>query len=284
MLTRLDGGQQTPKRSTRWSRFANQPLNSGTLEAIDHQKNTYPLTSDRLVFMVFGMARTASKTAPVASAVVYLRVSTARQAAEGIGLDAQEAKCRAHAERMGWPVVAVLRDEGFSGRDGVEDRPGLQAVIDAVQASPGAVVVVYSVSRLARRQRLLWNLLDDREGYGLPVSSATEAFDTATPTGRAMLGMIATFAQLEADMVSERTRDALAELKAQGVRLGAPTMVMLGAGGAVRLAQELYATGNYSHRSLADELNRRAVPTAKGGKWWPKTVATALKAELLPAE
>src|SRR5580700_2761934 len=114
------------------------------------------------------MARTARKSTPAAApaAVIYLRVSTARQAAEGIGLDAQEAKCRAHAERMGWPVVAVLRDEGVSGRDGVDDRPGLLATIDAVKANPGAVVVVYSVSRLARRQRLLWNLLDDREGYG----------------------------------------------------------------------------------------------------------------------
>lgn len=232
--------------------------------------------------MVFVMARKPSPK-PAASAVVYLRVSTARQAAEGIGLDAQEAKCRAHAERMGWQVIAVHRDEGASGRDGVEDRPGLQATIDTVKGTPGAVVVVYSVSRLARRQRLLWNLLDDREGYGLPVSSATEPFDTATPTGRAMLGMIATFAQLEADMVSERTRDALAEVKAQGTRLGAPDMVRLGAVESVRLVKQLYATGDYSHVTLADELNRRSVPTAKGGKWWAKTVRSAIMAEL-PAE
>lgn len=233
--------------------------------------------------MVFVMARTARKSAAasvVPSGVVYLRVSTARQAAEGIGLDAQEAKCCAHAERMGWPVVAVFRDEGASGRDGVEDRPGLQAAIDAVKGTPGAVMVVYSISRLARRQRLLWNLLDDRDGYGLPVASATEAFDTATPTGRAMLGMIATFAQLEADMVSERTRDALAEVRAQGTRLGAPDMMRLGAVESVKLAQELYASGKFSHRSLADELNARGVPTAKGAgaKWWPKTVRAALLA------
>jgi site-specific DNA recombinase len=214
--------------------------------------------------------------------VIYARCSTARQAAEGIGLDAQETKCRAHAERLGLAVVGTFRDEGVSGRDGVEDRPGLQAVIDAVKMHPGAVVVVYSVSRLARRQRLLWNLLDDREGYGLPVSSATESFDTSTPTGRAMLGMIATFAQLEADMVSERTKDALAEVRAQGKRLGAPDMIALGATDAVRTAQSLYASGKFSHRTLADELNRRRIPTAKGGKWWPKTVRAALMVELPP--
>lgn len=227
------------------------------------------------------MARKQTKLISKPSAVIYLRVSTARQAAEGIGLDAQEAKCRAHAERMGWSVIAAHRDEGISGRDCVERRPGLQATIETVKSHPGAVVVVYSVSRLARRQRLFWNLLDDREGYGLPVSSATEAFDTATPTGRAMLGMIATFAQLEADMVSERTKDALAEVKAQGKKLGAPSMIDLGAVESVRLAQELYSTGKFTHRSLAEELNRQRVATAKGGgKWWPKTVRSALLATL----
>ena len=229
------------------------------------------------------MARPSKKTdtTPAACCVIYVRVSTARQVQDGIGLDAQEAKCRAHADRMGWTVVAVFRDEGLSGRDSIENRPGLQATVDAVKATPGAVVVVYSVSRLARRQRLLWNLLDEREGHGLPIASATESFDTTTPTGRAMLGMIATFAALEADMISERTKDALAEVKAQGTVLGAPDMVRLGAVEQVRLAQELYATGQYTHVTLAEELNRRGTPTATGkGKWWPKTVRSALLAVL----
>lgn len=225
------------------------------------------------------MAKKRTLAAPTV-ALIYTRVSTARQATDGVGLDAQETKARAHAERMGWPVVEVFRDEGVSGKDGLENRPGLVALIERAQRTPGAVVVVYSVSRLARRQRLLYSLLDDRDGYGLAVSSATEAFDTSTPTGRAMLGMIAVFAALEADMVSERTKDALAELKAQGKKLGAPSMVDLGAVESVKTVQELYATRAYTHRSLADELNRRNVPTAKGGRWWPKTVRSALQVTL----
>ena len=186
----------------------------------------------------------------------------------------------AHAERMGWSVAATFRDEGISGKDGIDSRPGLRALLDAVKSTPGAVVVVYSVSRLARRQRLLWDLLDDREGYGLAVSSATEAFDTTTPTGRAMLGMIAVFAQLEADMVSERTKDALAEVKAQGKRLGRPNIADLAAD-TVRMVQGMYATGQWTHRTLAEELNARGVPTASGsGRWWPKTVRAALLSTL----
>jgi DNA invertase Pin-like site-specific DNA recombinase len=225
--------------------------------------------------------RRSPRPAPSTVALVYVRVSTARQANEGIGLDAQEAKTRAHAERMGWPVAEVFRDEGISGKDGVEDRPGLAALIERAKSTPGAVIVVYSISRLARRQRLLWQLLDDRDGLGLAVSSATEAFDTSTPTGRAMLGMLAVFAQLEADMISERTKDALAEAKAQGRKLGAPNMVDLGAVESIREVKSLYASGSYSHRSLAEELNRRGVPTASGsGKWWPKTVRSALEVAL----
>jgi site-specific DNA recombinase len=181
---------------------------------------------------------------------------------------------------MQWPIGGVFRDEGISGKDGLDHRPGLAGLISAVQGTPDAVVIVYSVSRLARRQRLLWQLLDDRDGYGLPVVSATEPFDAASPMGRAMLGMIAVFAQLEADMVSERTTDALAELKAQGKKLGAPSMIDLGFADSVRMVQKLYASGEFTHRSLADELNRRGVPTAKGGKWWPKTIRSALMADV----
>ena len=94
-----------------------------------------------------------------------------------------------------------------------------------------------------------------------------------------MLGMIAVVAQLEADMVSERTRDALAELKAQGRKLGAPSMLDLTAD-AVRAVRDLYATGRFTHRTLAEELNRNNLATASGkGRWWPKTVRIALQTE-----
>ncbi len=65
---------------------------------------------------------------------------------------------------------------------------------------------------------------------------------------------------------------------ARKVRAGAPSMRALGAN--VTLVRELYATGRYSHRTLAAELNARGIPSAKGGKWWPTTVLTALAAPL----
>lgn len=213
-------------------------------------------------------------------AFIYLRVSTLRQAAEGVSIDAQESKCRAHAARMGWEVVQVFADEGVSGKDGVEHRPGLAHMLSRVRETPNAVCIVYSVSRLARRQSLLWYLLDERKGAGLSISSATEPFDTTTPTGRAMLGMIAVFAQLEADMVSERTKDALAERKAQGKRLGRKSLKET-APETVKLICQLKDNVGMSQRSIVDYLNAQKIPTPSGrGSWYLTMVQTALRKDL----
>jgi DNA invertase Pin-like site-specific DNA recombinase len=220
------------------------------------------------------MARTRTTPRPSTPiAVIYCRVSTQAQATDGVGLEAQEAVCRAHAARLGMRVLAVHRDEGLSGKDAVEDRPGLAAAIADVQAHPGAVLVAYSVSRVARRQRVLWSILDDRDGLGIPLSSATEAFDTSTPMGRAMLGMVAVWSQLEADMVSERTKDALAALKARGVRLGAPPCPP-----ELRERVRLVAASmpGASARAIAAELNARGITPARARSWKPWSVRHVL--------
>ncbi len=208
-----------------------------------------------------------------ASAVVYTRVSTQRQVTDGVSLDQQLARCESHAAHQGLPIVARFTDEGLSGKD--DERPGLKALLAYCKDHPDTIVIVYSISRLSRRQKHLWNMIDDRDGLGLRVASATEPFDTSTPIGRAMLGMLAVWSQLEADMISERTRDAMAHLQAQGVKVGRPALATR-ASDAVAEIKRLYATGKFTHRSLADHLNATNVPTASGGKWWPKTVRTAL--------
>lgn len=231
-------------------------------------------------------------TAKATGAVIYLRVSTEKQERSGAGMEAQEAACRALCERLGIPVIGTFKDAAISGKDGVDVRPGLRGVLEAVAANPGAVVVAYSLSRLGRSQRLVWNLLDDRGDYALPFMSASEPFDTTTPLGKAMLGMLAVWAQLESDLISERTIDALAAVAARGVKLGAPTMIEStreedgkkvrfvdpDKARVVRDVQRMYREGGYSHRSLADRLNAEGVPTARSGhRWHPKTVRTAIE-------
>jgi DNA invertase Pin-like site-specific DNA recombinase len=212
-------------------------------------------------------------------AVIYLRVSTAEQASEGVGLDAQEARCRAVCAARGFEVTSVYRDEGVSGKADLASRPGLARAVAEVRAHVArggdAALVAYSVSRVARSQRVLWGLVSPGgKAPALPLVSATEPFDTSTPMGRAMLGMIAVWSALEADLVSERTRDALAAVRASGKRLGAPPMMDRVPEVVARIVA-MRAAGKTLHQ-ICDELNAEGVAGARGGRWWPKNVRAAL--------
>src|SRR4051812_20520870 len=90
------------------------------------------------------------------------------------------------------------------------------------------------------------------------------AVDTSTPTGEAMANMLATFAQFERRLISQRTKEALAIKKASGVRLGRPPTLPAKT---VRRIQRQRAHGE-SLRAIADSLNRDDVPTAQGGAQW----------------
>ncbi len=214
------------------------------------------------------------------NAVIYLRVSTVEQAREGISNDAQEERCRHVCAARGFAVASVYKDEGASGRAEVAARPGLASAIAEVRAHgrkvpvDPAVLVVYSVSRVARSQRILWSLIDPGKAGALSLVSATEPFDTSTPMGRAMLGMIGVWSQLEADLVSERTRDALAHAKNTGTRLGAPPMSELVPETVQKVAT--YRAEGLSLRAIVDRLNAEGVKGGRGGKWWVRTVRAAL--------
>lgn len=144
----------------------------------------------------------------------YVRVSTDEQAREGISLDAQAERIRALALAKDWDLSAMIEDKGFSGRS--LERPGMEELIKICKQKRLDIVIVYKVDRLTRKQKDLWHLLEDvfdRNGVGLV--SVTEPFDTTAAIGKAFLGMLGVFAQLERDMISERTVEALREKKRQ---------------------------------------------------------------------
>jgi site-specific DNA recombinase len=222
----------------------------------------------------------AKVIAPPTKAVLYTRVSTGKQALSGLGLEAQIAECREHARRKGYEVIAEHTDAAISGRDAIEKRPGLQAVLSAAARREDVVVVVYSLSRLSRRQSVTWRLLDDRGEYRLQVESASEPFDTSTPMGRAMLGMLGVWSALEADMCSERTSAALEARRARGHRLGAKPLAVERPEVAMQVRQ-LFASGEFTHATLAERLNELGVPTKRAGsRWHATTVARTLRQEV----
>lgn len=154
------------------------------------------------------------------NAVGYIRVSTEEQAKEGISLNNQEAKIKAYCESQDWDLVRLFSDEGSSGKD--MRREGLKELLSFVEDDHVGVVVVYKTDRLTRKQRHLYQLLEDTfEKRGIGFKSVTEPFDTTTAMGKGFLGMLGVFAQLEGDLISERTKDALRRKKELSEPIGA---------------------------------------------------------------
>lgn len=205
----------------------------------------------------------------------YIRVSTDEQAREGISLDNQERRIRDFASAKEWKLIGILRDEGYSGKN--LNRPGIKELIERARNKEFEVVIVYKVDRLTRKQKDLWWLLEDvfqKNDIGL--ISVNEPFDTTTAIGKAFLGMLGVFAQLERDLISERTKDSLAYKKSNGERLGSPSLGVRILDGKVEIDNEELKILRYiqvlkkeglSYSCIAGRLDQEGIRTKRGGKW-----------------
>ncbi len=150
--------------------------------------------------------------------VGYVRVSTDEQAQEGVSLQAQVNQITCFAESQGWELGTVYQDDHGGS---TLDRPGLRQLLRDVKAGSVGTILVCRVDRLTRKQKDLWYLLEDVfEDNSVGFKSISEPFDTTTPQGKAFLGMIGVFSQLERDTIAERTRVALAQKRRQGEHVG----------------------------------------------------------------
>lgn len=147
----------------------------------------------------------------------YTRVSTDKQANEGVSLDAQKVAITKWAE-LNAPELDVVffSDEGVSGA--VSDRAGLTEAMNAI--SKGDILVVYSLSRLARSTKQTIEISDLLQKRGADLVSLTEKIDTTTAAGKMVFRMLAVLNEFERDQISERTSAALQYKKSQGERVG----------------------------------------------------------------
>lgn len=135
---------------------------------------------------------------------LYVRVSTQEQAKEGYSIGEQLDRLRKYCEAKDWIIYREHTDPGYSG--GSTDRPGLKALIKDVQSKRVDKIVVYKLDRLSRSQKdTLWLIEDIFLANNVDFVSMTENFDTGTPFGRAMIGILSVFAQLEREQIKERT-------------------------------------------------------------------------------
>ena len=147
-------------------------------------------------------------------AALYSRVSTNDQHT----LSMQNRNMREYAARRGWSIAMQVREVG----SGAAQREAREKLLDAARRREIDIVVVWRLDRWGRSVTDLLATLQELEHLGVGFVSLTEALDLTTPSGRAMAGLLAVFAEFEREILRERVRAGLADAKRNGQRLGRP--------------------------------------------------------------
>lgn len=217
------------------------------------------------------------------SIVAYYRVSTLGQQKSSLGLEAQQDRCEAFAEANGFEITASYRDAlSGGGYNALNLRPGLAEAIGEARRHNCAVLVA-KLDRLSRNVAFISRLMEEKVPFvvselGLDVDSF-------------MLHMWSALAEKERQLISERTKAALQAAKRRGVILGNQKNL----GEAQQIGRqiqtekadafarnisptidEIRTAGINTLSGIASALNRRGIPTARGGKWAATTVGNVL--------
>ena len=202
----------------------------------------------------------------------YLRVSTDEQSESGLGMAAQRRAIQVEAEKRGWEVEWYV-DEGRSAKD--LNRPAIKEALAALENGGPKTLVVAKLDRLSRSLLDFATLLARASDAGWEIVSLDLGVDTTTPMGRFVANLMANVAQLERELISQRTREALAAKRAQGVRLGRPRDIPTDVRDRITAAH----TSGDSLTAIAARLTDEGVSTARGGKrWYPSTVRAVVVA------
>ena len=194
----------------------------------------------------------------------YVRVSSDDQAASGLGIAAQETSIRQAADRNGWELLGIVRDEGVSGRD--LDRPGIRALLDQAAAEGVDALAVAKLDRLTRSLVGLADLMDWAKRNRLALIALDLGLDTSMDTGRLVARIMASVGEWERDRISERTLAAVAVRRERGQVMGRPGVRDTSPQLAARVLSERAAGATW--QGIADRLNVEGVPTVRGGSSW----------------
>lgn len=217
------------------------------------------------------------------TALIYVRVSSARQAQEGLSLEAQERTLRASAELAGYEV-SLFTDSGKSGKS-LSGRQGLRLALEELNAGRASALYVARLDRLARSVSDLLGIVDQAIKHNWRLVLMDLGVDTATPHGRLVLSMLGSVAEFERGLISERQKDVHAERRSRGDVWGVTKGNLPETSQEVRaLVLELSHKG-LSLRAICHELTMRQIPTTRGGlAWYPSTVRALLNSPSMSLE
>lgn len=224
--------------------------------------------------------------------VGYLRVSTDRQAEEGLGLEVQEQAIAAWAKAGGHKLAGIYLDEGVSGSNGIDTREGLVDAIAALKAGDAKGLVVYRLDRLARDLVVQETLLAELRRLGaeaFSTSAAEQGYlgdDPDDPSRALIRQILGAVSQYERAMIALRLRSGRRR-KAErgGYAYGAPPYGWSAVDGelvadegeqCVLVAMHKMAHEGMTLAGIARELNAEGVPPRRGERWHPTTVKRSL--------
>ena len=148
---------------------------------------------------------------------LYVRVSTDGQTTAN-----QQRELEAVCERHGWSLVEVFRDQGISGKNGREKRPGFDKLLQGVARKDFDIVAAWSLDLLGRSLQHLISFLEELRAKGVDLYLHQQGLDTSTPAGRALFQVMGVFAEFERAMIVERVKAGLKRARSEGKQLGRP--------------------------------------------------------------
>jgi DNA invertase Pin-like site-specific DNA recombinase len=192
----------------------------------------------------------------------YTRVSTEDQAERGAGLAAQRSAIGDACRARGLELVDVVEDAGWSGKS--LERPGLAAVLGQLDAGAVDAVIVAKLDRLSRSLIDFAGLMERARRRGWAIIAVDLGLDMTTAAGELVANVMASVAQWERRTIGERTRVAMAEKAAAGVRIGRPRVLPDDVVARI-VAQRLEGR---TLAAIAERLTADGVPTARSGAVW----------------
>lgn len=218
--------------------------------------------------------------------VGYVRVSTDKQADNGVSLEAQRAKLEAYALALDLDLVAIIEDAGVSAK--TLDRPGLRSALGMLQSGKAEALLVVKLDRLTRSVRDLGDLVERYFATKYSLLSMSDAIDTRTAAGRLVLNVLTSVAQWEREATGERTRDAMKHKASKGEFCGgqAPYGYSVENGALVpndaeqevlRVVREMKDAG-LSLNAIANELARAGLVPRSGKVWHAQQIKRMLAA------
>ena len=229
---------------------------------------------------------------------IYLRVSTEEQATSGLGMEAQKVRCDAMVLVDGHTEpIQYYTDDGVSGTKDPHKRPGSSVMLQDIKAGKVKALYVAALDRVARSVMFTLQVVEEMKQYNVTFVCCKEKLDTATYHGMFALQMFAALAEMERNMTSERTKDALTEKgkrdgekggrvpygysrtfavneqkenKTTGVEIDQKQAVV------VRYIFDLRMNKRFSMKAIADALNKKYPISPRGGEWYASGVREIL--------